>query len=83
MEREFIFKIAASLFSSDIGSGHFIGVSGAAAASGIAVANFEFNVTFTSLVSPVEISPFLAIIYYLNTHHSLAAGLKLLTLGDF
>ena len=28
-----------------IGSGHFIGVSGAAGAGGIAVAHFEFNVS--------------------------------------
>ena len=36
--------IGASLFSSNIGSGHFIGLAGSGAAGGIAVGAFEFNV---------------------------------------
>ena len=44
MECKSFIKIGASLFSADIGSGHFIGVSGAACAGGIAVSHFEFNV---------------------------------------
>ena len=42
-----ILKIIKKLFSlrfTDIGSGHFIGVSGAAAKGGIAVNHFEINV---------------------------------------
>lgn len=42
------FKIGASLFSSNIGSGSFVGLAGTGAASGIAVASYELN------VSPVE-----------------------------
>ena len=36
--------MGASLFASNIGSEHFIGLSGTGAASGIAVGAFEFNV---------------------------------------
>uniref|UniRef100_UPI00398F8B69 sodium/myo-inositol cotransporter 2 n=1 Tax=Pristiophorus japonicus TaxID=55135 RepID=UPI00398F8B69 len=35
--------IGASLFASNVGSGHFIGLAGTGAASGIAVSMFEFN----------------------------------------
>ncbi|XP_074546343.1 sodium/glucose cotransporter 1 [Halichoeres trimaculatus] len=35
--------IGASLFASNIGSGHFVGVAGTAAASGIAIGGFEWN----------------------------------------
>ncbi len=37
-------KIGASLFASNIGSEHFIGLAGSGAASGLAVANYEVNV---------------------------------------
>ncbi len=37
-------QVGASLFASNIGSEHFIGLSGTGAASGIAVGAFEFNV---------------------------------------
>ncbi|XP_032425933.1 sodium/glucose cotransporter 1-like isoform X1 [Xiphophorus hellerii] len=35
--------IGASLFASNIGSGHFVGIAGTAAAAGIAVGGFEWN----------------------------------------
>jgi len=41
---EFI-QVGASLFASNIGSEHFIGLAGTGAASGIAVGAFEFNVS--------------------------------------
>lgn len=40
----FSFQVGASLFASNIGSGHFIGLAGSGAASGIGVAAFEFTV---------------------------------------
>ncbi|KAG7470782.1 hypothetical protein MATL_G00117580 [Megalops atlanticus] len=36
--------VGASLFASNIGSGHFVGLAGTGAASGIAVGGFEWNV---------------------------------------
>ena len=41
----FWLPVGASLFASNIGSEHFIGLSGTGAASGIAVGAFEFNVS--------------------------------------
>ncbi|KAK3865504.1 hypothetical protein Pcinc_028899 [Petrolisthes cinctipes] len=38
--------VGASLFASNIGSGHFIGLAGSGAASGIGVAGFELNAIF-------------------------------------
>ncbi|XP_045922892.1 sodium/glucose cotransporter 1 isoform X2 [Micropterus dolomieu] len=35
--------IGASLFASNIGSGHFVGISGTAAAAGLAIGGFEWN----------------------------------------
>ncbi len=56
--------MGASLFASNIGSGHFIGLAGSGASSGIAVAGYEiavrkeyfstqniFNITGSSLVN--------------------------------
>lgn len=40
-------KVGTSLFASNIGSGHFVGLAGTAAASGIAVGGFEWNVSWT------------------------------------
>ena len=37
--------MGASLFASNIGSGHFVGLAGTGAASGIAIAAFEWNVS--------------------------------------
>ena len=42
----YLFKqVGASLFASNIGSEHFIGLAGSGAAGGIGVAAFEFNVS--------------------------------------
>ncbi|XP_072917169.1 sodium/myo-inositol cotransporter 2-like isoform X3 [Hemitrygon akajei] len=38
--------IGASLFASNVGSGHFIGLAGTGSASGIAVSAYEFNAMF-------------------------------------
>ncbi|KAL5110224.1 Sodium/glucose cotransporter 1 [Taenia crassiceps] len=38
--------VGASLFASNIGSGHFIGLAGSGASNGIAIAMFEFNACF-------------------------------------
>lgn len=38
-------QIGASLFASNIGSGHFVGLAGTGAATGLAVAGFEWNVS--------------------------------------
>ncbi|KAM5152151.1 sodium/myo-inositol cotransporter 2 isoform 1-T1 [Mantella aurantiaca] len=42
--------VGASLFSSNVGSGHFIGLAGSGAASGIAVTAYEWNGLFCVLV---------------------------------
>ncbi|VDD83432.1 unnamed protein product [Mesocestoides corti] len=39
--------VGASLFASNIGSGHFVGLAGSGAATGIAMSVFEFNAAFT------------------------------------
>ena len=39
-----VFKVGASLFASNIGSEHFIGLAGSGAASGLGVGAFEINV---------------------------------------
>ena len=41
-----MFQVGASLFASNIGSGHFIGLAGSGAASGIGIATFEMNAIF-------------------------------------
>jgi hypothetical protein len=38
-------QVGASLFASNIGSEHFIGLAGSGAAAGIAVGAFELNVS--------------------------------------
>lgn len=38
-------QVGASLFASNIGSGHFVGLAGAGAATGIGIAVFELNVS--------------------------------------
>lgn len=38
-------KVGASLFASNIGSEHFVGLAGSGAAAGIGVAAFELNVS--------------------------------------
>ncbi|XP_059587415.1 sodium/glucose cotransporter 2 isoform X2 [Alligator mississippiensis] len=42
--------VGASLFASNIGSGHFVGLAGTAAANGLAVAGFEWNALFVVLL---------------------------------
>ena len=39
-----LFQVGASLFASNIGSEHFIGLAGSGAAAGISVGAFELNV---------------------------------------
>ena len=46
-----IVKVGASLFASNIGSGHFIGLAGTGAASGIGISGFELS------VSPLLVQP--------------------------
>ena len=41
--------VGASLFASNIGSGHFIGLAGSGASSGVAVANYELTSLFPLL----------------------------------
>uniref|UniRef100_A0A096M3E6 Sodium/glucose cotransporter 1 n=1 Tax=Poecilia formosa TaxID=48698 RepID=A0A096M3E6_POEFO len=43
-------EIGASLFASNIGSGHFVGIAGTAAASGIAIGGFEWNALFIVVI---------------------------------
>uniref|UniRef100_H2YM02 Uncharacterized protein n=1 Tax=Ciona savignyi TaxID=51511 RepID=H2YM02_CIOSA len=43
------FPVGASLFSSNIGSGHFVGLAGSGASSGIAQGSFEWNAVVTLL----------------------------------
>ncbi|XP_032099214.1 sodium/glucose cotransporter 2 isoform X2 [Sapajus apella] len=42
--------VGASLFASNIGSGHFVGLAGTGAAGGLAVAGFEWNALFVVLL---------------------------------
>ena len=56
----FCFQVGASLFASNIGSGHFVGLAGSGAANGIGIAAFELNVSnysqfsmFRTLISPI------------------------------
>ncbi|XP_022257731.1 sodium/glucose cotransporter 4-like isoform X2 [Limulus polyphemus] len=42
--------VGASLFASNIGSGHFIGLAGSGAVSGIGIAGFELNAMFVMLI---------------------------------
>ncbi|XP_064460619.1 sodium/glucose cotransporter 4-like [Ornithodoros turicata] len=42
--------VGASLFASNIGSGHFVGLAGSGAASGIGISGFELNAVFVLLI---------------------------------
>ncbi|CAB1332868.1 unnamed protein product, partial [Coregonus sp. 'balchen'] len=42
--------IGASLFASNIGSGHFVGIAGTAAAAGIAIGGFEWNALVVEII---------------------------------
>ncbi|MCL4139052.1 UNVERIFIED_CONTAM: hypothetical protein GTU68_016566 [Idotea baltica] len=46
----FIFLVGASLFASNVGSGHFIGLAGSGAASGIGVGAYELNAVFILMI---------------------------------
>lgn len=48
------FQVGASVFASNIGSEHFIGLAGSGAASGIAVAAFELNVRMRQLTRSTD-----------------------------
>ncbi|XP_015706231.1 sodium/glucose cotransporter 2-like [Coturnix japonica] len=45
--------VGSSLFASNIGSGHFVGLAGTAAASGIAVGGFEWHVGLPHRLGPI------------------------------
>ena len=47
LKLSFNFQIGAFLFASNIGTGHFMGLAGKGASSGIAVGAFEWNVSHT------------------------------------
>lgn len=40
----YLIKVGTSLFASNIGAGHFIGLAGSGASSGVAIAGYELNV---------------------------------------
>ncbi|XP_054166415.1 sodium/glucose cotransporter 4-like [Oppia nitens] len=42
--------VGASLFASNVGSGHFVGLAGSGASSGLSISAFEFNAMFVLLV---------------------------------
>lgn len=46
-------KVGASLFASNIGSGHFIGLAGSGAAAGIAAIAYEWNVSQKESQTPL------------------------------
>lgn len=46
-------QVGASLFSSNIGSGSFVGLAGSGAASGIAIASYELNVRVGTAITPL------------------------------
>ena len=48
--------VGASLFASNIGSEHFIGLAGSGAASGIGVGAFELNVCYLTFYFNINIS---------------------------
>uniref|UniRef100_A0A8C6ZV82 Sodium/myo-inositol cotransporter 2 n=1 Tax=Nothoprocta perdicaria TaxID=30464 RepID=A0A8C6ZV82_NOTPE len=51
-------SISASLFASNVGSGHFIGLAGSGAAGGIAATAYEWNLlcTFQTGLSPTQVT---------------------------
>ena len=51
-----ILQVGASLFASNIGSEHFIGLAGSGAASGVAVGAFELNVRLYIVIYYEQIS---------------------------
>lgn len=64
------FQMGASLFASNIGSGHFVGLAGTGAASGIATAEFEWNVSDTGFslhVKTVQAIEYSESLYKINS----------------
>lgn len=66
--------VGASLFASNIGSGHFIGLAGSGASSGIAIAVFEYNAAFTLgflgwLFLPVYVASGVCFSVVINSSH--------------
>ena len=57
------FQVGASLFASNIGSEHFIGLAGSGAASGIGVGAFELNVSYLKVLLRYCIVKVIAISY--------------------
>lgn len=57
-------QVGASLFASNIGSEHFIGLAGSGAAAGIAVGAFELNVSNTCLFVSVRSKSFGDFLYF-------------------
>ncbi len=53
--RSLFIQVGASLFASNIGSGHFVGLAGTGAAGGIAVGGFEWNVSHTVYLQLVQL----------------------------
>lgn len=51
-------QVGASIFSSNIGSEHFLGLAGTGAASGIAIVLYEWNVS--------QFTPFIALFIHLD-----------------
>lgn len=51
----YLLQIGASLFSSNIGSEHFIGLAGSGAARGIAVVAFEWGVRYEIMPSLINV----------------------------
>ena len=58
-----LFQVGSSLFASNIGSGHFIGLAGTGAASGIAISGFELSVRIPFNKS--SLSLYIQAIYYI------------------
>ena len=66
-------QVGASLFASNVGSGHFIGLAGSGAASGIAATAYEWNVSVARRLG----GRLRAVQGNTNTHESLHEGIGL------
>lgn len=49
-------QVGASLFASNIGSLHFVGLAGSGAAAGISIANYELNVNIFQKSHKIQIN---------------------------
>ena len=50
-------QVGASLFASNVGSGHFVGLAGSGAAAGLSVTAYELNVSILPGVSTAHPLP--------------------------